>query len=355
MIIAPGSTIGIVGGGQLGRMLAMAAAQLGYKCHVYAPDEAPPAAEVASRFTRGSFEDEDALARFGVGVDVATYEFENIAAGPLSALAERVPLYPPRKALDIAQDRLSEKEFVAALGGRTAPYAVVNGPESLREAIETIGTPSILKSRRFGYDGKGQTRITDPAEAEQAWAAVREAPSILEGFVTFEAEFSILLCRSTSGEIVAWDPPENVHRDGILRSSTVPAERRVRERAEAAMALARTIADTLDYVGVLTLEFFATSEGPLFNEMAPRVHNSGHWTIEGSLTSQFENHIRAICGLPLGATTLTAPNVAMENLIGEKAGQWEAILGDQTAHLHLYGKKEERPGRKMGHVTRLFG
>jgi 5-(carboxyamino)imidazole ribonucleotide synthase len=354
-MIAPGSTIGIVGGGQLGRMLAMAAAQLGYKCHVYAPDKAPPAAEVSADFTRGAWDDEAALARFGASVDVATYEFENIAAGPLAALAGEAPLYPPRRALEIAQDRLVEKEFVASLGGRPAAFVAVASRGELDGAIGAIGTPAILKTRRFGYDGKGQARILAEADADAAWAAVRGAPSVLEAFVAFEAEFSILLCRSASGEIVTWPVPRNSHEGGILAVSQVPAGPAVAACAEAAEALARKVADGLDYVGVLTLEFFATREGPVFNEMAPRVHNSGHWTIEGALTSQFENHVRAICGLPLGDTAQAAPGVEMRNLIGDAADGWLELLSDPANHLHLYGKADARPGRKMGHVTRLIG
>jgi 5-(carboxyamino)imidazole ribonucleotide synthase len=354
MTIPPGSTIGIVGGGQLGRMLAMAAAQLGYKCHIYAPDEAPPAAEVAGRFTRGDYADEEALARFGASVDVATYEFENIAAGPLSALAAEAPLFPPRRALEIAQDRLTEKQFIAGLDGMTAPFAPVDDLASLKAALDKLGTPAILKTRRFGYDGKGQVRIADPAQAQQAWEAVHQAPSILEGVVDFAAEYSILLCRTASGEVALWDAPANVHADGILRSSTVPGGPLVQAQAAQAQTLAGRIAEELDYVGVLALEFFAAKRGPVFNEMAPRVHNSGHWTIEGALSSQFENHIRAICGLPLGATARTAPRVVMHNLIGAEANGWEELLRDPAAHVHLYGKGEARPGRKMGHVTRLL-
>ena len=355
MIVPPGSTIGIVGGGQLGRMLAMAAAQLGYKCHIYAPDEAPPAAEVAGRFTRGDYADEEALGRFGSSVDVATYEFENIAAGPLSALADHAPLFPPRRALEIAQDRLSEKTFVTDLDGLTAPFAAVDDLASLEKALTRIDGPAILKTRRFGYDGKGQVRIANRSEAAEAWEAVQGAPCILEGVVEFTGEFSILLCRSASGEIALWDPPENVHADGILRSSCVPASPQIQAQAALAQALAGRIATKLDYVGVLALEFFAAKRGPVFNEMAPRVHNSGHWTIEGALSSQFENHIRAICGLPLGATDRTAPRVAMENLIGSEVDEWAELLRDPAAHVHLYGKGEARPGRKMGHVTRLLG
>jgi 5-(carboxyamino)imidazole ribonucleotide synthase len=352
MSLPPGSTIGIVGGGQLGRMLAMAAARLGYRCHVYAPDEAPPAAEVAAAFTRGAWEDEAALADFGRSVDVATYEFENIAAAPLAALAAQAPLHPPAAALAVAQDRLSEKEFVAHLGGAPAPFRAVDDREGLDSALAALGVPAVLKTRRFGYDGKGQARITRPSEADEAWAAVRGAPSILEAFIAFESEFSILLCRGRDGEVVTWPAPRNTHEGGVLRRSQAPAEGLGSQAAEAE-ALARGAAEALDYVGVLALEYFATPDGPVFNEMAPRVHNSGHWTVEGAVTSQFENHVRAICGLPLGATGLTGARVEMENLIGGGADGWEAILADPAAHLHLYGKGEARPGRKMGHVTRV--
>ena len=354
MIVAPGSTIGIVGGGQLGRMLAMAAAQLGYKCHIYAPDEAPPAAEVSAYFTRGAWDDEEALARFGRSVDVATYEFENIAAGPLGALAAEAPLYPPRRSLEMAQDRVTEKGFVAGLGGRPPRYAAVASREELEAALAEVGTPAVLKTRRFGYDGKGQARIMDRADAQEAWEAVRGAPSILEAFVSFTAEFSILLCRGADGETVTWPVPRNTHEGGILARSDVPAGPELADAIAEAEPLARRVADELGHVGMLTLEFFATAGGALFNEMAPRVHNSGHWTIEGALTSQFENHTRAICGLPLGATDMTAPRVEMWNLLGHDGEAWLEILADRSFHLHLYGKGEGRPGRKMGHVTRLL-
>jgi len=354
MSLKPGSTIGIVGGGQLGRMLAVAAAQLGYKVHIYAPDEAPPAAEVSGRFTRGEWGDAEALAAFGREVDVATYEFENIEAGPLAALAAEVPLHPPVRALEVAQDRLHEKQWVEGLGGRPAAFAAVSSREELDAAIARIGAPAILKTRRFGYDGKGQARIASPADAGAAWDAVRGAPSILEAFVDFTAEFSIILCRRADGEAVAWPAPRNSHVNGILARSEAPAGPELEEAIGQARELGFKVAEALDYVGVLALEFFATGDGPVFNEMAPRVHNSGHWTIEGSVTSQFENHIRAICGLPLGATDLVAPRVVMDNLIGEQADAWLEILSDPRAHLHLYGKDEARAGRKMGHVTRLL-
>ena len=356
MRFAPGSNIGIVGGGQLGRMLAIAAAQLGYKCHIFAPDDEPPAAEVAAHFTQGAFDDTEALSRFAGEVDVATYEFENIAAAPLAALAERVPLHPPREALEIAQDRLTEKRFILAQDGRPAPFVPIDDLAGLESGLAELGTPAILKTRRFGYDGKGQVRIDSPEAAASAWSSVRGAPCVLEGLVPFDAEFSVLLCRSADGDIRLWPTPQNKHSHGILENSTVPAEARLRPAIAAAEEVAQRVAHALRYVGVLTLEFFALGEEAIFNEMAPRVHNSGHWTIEGSLTSQFENHIRAVCGLPLGATDLTAPKVEMRNLIGRDVDTWPEIVADRTAHLHLYGKTEARDGRKMGHVTRLdFG
>jgi 5-(carboxyamino)imidazole ribonucleotide synthase len=355
MIAPPGSTIGIVGGGQLGRMLSLAAAPLGYKCHIYAPDETPPAGEVAARVTRGRFDDAEALARFAGEVDVCTYEFENIAAGPLSAIASHVPLYPPRKSLEIAQDRLSEKNFIVSQGGHPAPFAPVDDLPGLEAALAEIGAPAILKTRRLGYDGKGQVRIGAPEDAAAAWEAVAGAPSILEGFVAFDAEFSILLCRGTDGGIVLWDAPHNIHKDGILDRSIAPVPSSLRAAVASAEMLARRVADALDHVGVLAMEFFAVGDEAVFNEMAPRVHNSGHWTIEGATTSQFENHIRAVCGLPLGITDRTAPAVEMVNLIGHDAEDWQALLAEPGAHLHLYGKQAIRPGRKMGHVTRLIG
>lgn len=351
MIVPTGATIGIVGGGQLGRMLAMAAAQLGYRAHIYAPDEAPPAAAVAAAFTRGDYDDEESLARFGASVDVATYEFENIAAAPLDALGREAPLFPPRAALETAQDRLIEKRFAQAQGGRPAPFAQVDSRADLERALEEIGTPAILKTRRFGYDGKGQARIESAGAAACAWAAVHEAPAVLEGLVSFQVEFSVLLCRSAKGDVAFWDSPRNIHVDGILRRCEVPVADDIRSAVAEGRALARRIAEALDYVGVLTIEYFVDEAGAVFNEMAPRVHNSGHWTCEGSLTSQFENHVRAICGLPLGATDLVVPRVEMENLIGPDVERWVELLGDRTAHLHLYGKREARPGRKMGHVT----
>jgi len=352
--LPPGSTIGIIGGGQLGRMLGVAAAQLGYRTHVYAPEQSGPAADTCAQWTQGAYEDSQRLGDFADAVDVLTYEFENIDSGAIETLSHHGLVRPNVEALRIAQDRLKEKSFVADLGGATAPFAAVNSLADLRVAINHIGTPAILKTNRFGYDGKGQVRLTGaPGEAEAAWQAVNAQPCILEGFVTFEMEFSVILARGADGAIGFWDSPRNVHVDGILATSTLPAPALIQSQTDAARALAAKVADQLDYVGVLTLEFFACETGPVFNEMAPRVHNSGHWTIEGALTSQFENHIRAICGLPLGDTALAARGVAMRNLIGAEVHQWQEILADPANHLHLYGKHGAKPGRKMGHVTRL--
>lgn len=351
--LPPGSIIGIIGGGQLGRMLGVAAAQLGYRAHVYAPEESGPAADTCAKWTHGAYEDADRLGAFADAVDVLTYEFENVDSGAMETLTQHGLVRPGVKALRIAQDRLKEKTFVVDLGGTTAPYAAVDSLADLEAAVARIGTPSILKTNRFGYDGKGQLRLYAESDCAPAWEAVKGQPCILEGFVTFEAEFSVILARGADGDIRFWESPENVHVDGILATSTLPAGPHILAEVEHARQLARKVADALDYVGVLTLEFFATPHGPVFNEMAPRVHNSGHWTIEGALTSQFENHIRAICGLPLGDTKVMARGVIMRNLIGEDAHQWQAILSDPANHLHLYGKHGARPGRKMGHVTRL--
>ncbi|WP_408591097.1 5-(carboxyamino)imidazole ribonucleotide synthase [Novosphingobium sp.] len=350
-MIPPGETIGILGGGQLGRMIALAAANLGYRCHVYAPEADSIAADVCAQFTQGAYDDEAALAAFAAQCAVVTYEFENVAAAPLAAIAPHAPLHPPARALEVAQDRVNEKSFVEGLGGRPAPWAQVDSAQDLRAAVARIGTPGILKTRRDGYDGKGQWRILLPADADALDLPAK--PLIYEGFVTFQAEFSVILVRTAEGDVRFWDSAENVHKNGILDRSTVPAAPVILAQVEEARALAKKVADALEYVGVLTLEFFATADGPVFNEMAPRVHNSGHWTIEGALTSQFENHVRAICGLPLGSTALAARGVVMDNLIGDDAHDWPKILSDEANHLHLYGKAAVRPGRKMGHVTRL--
>jgi 5-(carboxyamino)imidazole ribonucleotide synthase len=348
-MIPPGETIGIFGGGQLGRMLAMAAAQLGYRCHIYSPEAEAIAADVCAAHTRAAWDDAAAVARFAADCAVLTYEFENVPAATLSGLAQH--LLPSQNALQTAQDRVSEKRFVESLGGRPAPWLAVDTREDLDRALVTIGSPGILKTRRDGYDGKGQWRIMADHDADGV--VLSGEPLVYEGFVHFSAEFSVILARGSDGDLRFWDSAENVHGGGILATSTVPASAGVAEQIPAARDLAAKIAAALDYVGVLCFEFFATADGPVFNEMAPRVHNSGHWTIEGAITSQFENHVRAICGLPLGDTGLSAKGVEMWNLIGDDVHDWATILADPRNHLHLYGKAAARPGRKMGHVTRL--
>lgn len=351
--LPPGSTIGILGGGQLGRMLGVAAAQLGYRTHVYAPEESGPAADTCSLWMQGAYDDAARLGGFADCVDVVTYEFENVDTAAVETLSGHGVVRPSVEALRIAQDRLKEKNYVTRLGGVTAPFAAVDSAQDLERALREIGTPSILKTNRFGYDGKGQVRLGEDADAAAAWDAIGKVPSILEGFIEFDQEFSVILARGADGDIRFWDSPANVHVDGILSTAMLPAGAVIAAQQAEARELARKVADALDYVGVLTLEFFAGAQGPVFNEMAPRVHNSGHWTIEGALTSQFENHIRAICRLPLGDTGLTARGVTMRNLIGADAHAWAEILADPANHLHLYGKNEARKGRKMGHVTRL--
>ncbi|WP_315762844.1 5-(carboxyamino)imidazole ribonucleotide synthase [Sphingomonas sp. Y38-1Y] len=350
--LSPGTTIGILGSGQLGRMIAIAAAQLGYRCHIYAP-ETGPANDVAPAFTQGAYDDDAALAHFAAAVDVVTYEFENVEAAPIERLSDLVPVRPSPKSLAIAQDRVAEKRFVEELGGRAARWAEVPDRASLDAAIAAIGCPAILKTTRFGYDGKGQARLASPADADAAWEAIGGGPAILEGFVAFEHEFSIVLTRAADGTIAGYPPVLNVHKDGILDTSTLPAPADVAAQWTEAATLAGRVADALDHVGVLTLEFFCGADGPVFNEMAPRVHNSGHWTIEGAETSQFENHVRAILGLSIGTTGLTGERVEMRNLIGDDAADWATLAGEAGTHLHLYGKREARPGRKMGHVTRV--
>lgn len=351
-MIAPGGTIGILGAGQLGRMLGAAAAQLGFRTLVLAPDDEAVAAQTASSFIRADYQNRIVLDDFAAACDVITYEFENIALAAIDYLAEKALVYPPLAALAIAQDRASEKAFVATLGGRTAPWAAVATRADLDAAVAAIGAPAILKTRAMGYDGKGQQRIEAAADAARGWAEIGERPAILEGFVPFTHEFSIILARDAGGAMVSYPPPWNEHAGGVLARSTLPAPAAIARQWGEAAALAGRIAETLGYVGVLACEFFVGADGPVFNEMAPRVHNSGHWTIEGAITSQFENHIRAICGLPLGDTGLTARSITMDNLIGDQVDGWLAAIAAPDAHLHLYGKAP-RPGRKMGHVTRL--
>ena len=349
-MIAPGATIGIVGGGQLGRMLSVAAARLGYKCHIFDPHEQPCAADVAAFFTRAEYDDAAALERFAAEVDVATYEFENLPVGPLEALGEK--LRPSTRSLAVAQDRASEKQFIEGSGGRVAPWRSVSSLDEVEAEVAALGTPLVLKTRRYGYDGKGQAWIRSPGEARSAWESIGQEPAVAEAGICFDAEFSVILARGADGDIALWDSPNNIHENGILRLSALPAGASIEAQSEAAQGMAIAIAEALDHVGVLTVEFFATDDGPVVNEIAPRVHNSGHWTIEGAETSQFEQHIRAICGLPLGPTLRTGHFVQMRNILGDEVRDWLDPLS-AGLHLHLYGKGEPRPGRKMGHVTQV--
>jgi 5-(carboxyamino)imidazole ribonucleotide synthase len=350
MIVPPGSTIGIVGGGQLGRMLAMAAAQLGYKCHIFDPHERPCAADVAAEFTRATYGDTDALRRFADACDIVTYEFENLPVAALRTVADK--LRPGLRSLEVAQDRADEKTFIESTRARVAPWRAVSSLAEVDAAIAELGMPVVLKTRRYGYDGKGQAWIRSADETEAAWEAIGGEPAVAEAAIRFAAEFSVILAQGADGDNCVWDSPNNLHRDGILRMSTLPAGRDIEEQAGAACSMAFAIAEALGHIGVLTVEFFAGPDGPIVNEIAPRVHNSGHWTIEGAETSQFEQHIRAICGLPLGMTLTTGGFVQMTNLIGDEVLDWRSLAANGL-HLHIYGKGQPRPGRKMGHVTQV--
>jgi 5-(carboxyamino)imidazole ribonucleotide synthase len=351
MTLDPGSTIGIIGGGQLGKMLAVAAAQLGYTCHIFAPEQAPCAADVSAKFTRADYSDAEALRKFADSVDVATYEFENVPAGSLEGIAAK--LRPGVDSLQVGQDRALEKEFIERTGARVGPWIRVDSESDVRAAEERLGLPLVLKTRRLGYDGKGQAWATKPGSSVDAWESIGRQPAVAEAGVDYECEFSVVLARDLDGAIAAWDLPLNLHEHGILRRSTVPAGDPVDAQEHEALRASAAIAEALGHVGVLTVEFFATADGPLVNEIAPRVHNSGHWTIEGAVTSQFEQHIRAICGLPLGSVRRTSGSATMENLLGDEINGWPRLVAEPGAHVHLYGKGEPRPGRKMGHVTRI--
>ncbi|MEM9044570.1 MAG: 5-(carboxyamino)imidazole ribonucleotide synthase [Pseudomonadota bacterium] len=348
--LAPGSTIGILGGGQLGRMLSIAAARLGFRSHIFEPGAEPPAGDVAAQVTTASYEDQEALAAFAKSVDVITFEFENVPAEALDLLESQVPIRPGRNALSISQDRLTEKQFITQLGIKVARHAAVDHRDDLGSAFETLG-PGILKTRRLGYDGKGQARIRDASDLDAAFAQIDGTPSIYEALVPFDREISVIAARGVSGETVCFDPGENEHRDGILHRTEVHdgAGRGIKTDA---VLVAAKILDSLDYVGVMGVEMFVVpGEGLLVNEIAPRVHNSGHWTIEACLIDQFEQHIRAVCGWPLGDGSRHSDAV-MINLIGSDVTPWMALTSEM-AGLHLYGKRETRPGRKMGHITRI--
>jgi 5-(carboxyamino)imidazole ribonucleotide synthase len=350
--LGPGAVIGILGGGQLGRMLAVAAARLGFRCQIYEPGADCPASHVAWRTTTAPYEDADALRAFARSVDVVTYEFENVPAEALDLIESEVPIRPGRRALAISQDRLTEKEFLEGLGLATAPFVAVETTADLTAAMDRIGAPAILKTRRLGYDGKGQARIAAHEDAPAAFAAMGGAPAILEGFVTFSREVSVIAARGLDGSVACFDPGENVHEGGILRTTTIPARITPSQRSDAVLIAARML-NALDYVGVMGVELFVTAEGLVVNEFAPRVHNSGHWTQNGCVTCQFEQHIRAIAGWPLGDGRRHA-NVVMENLIGDDILRLPEIAATGAA-IHLYGKAEARPGRKMGHVNRVTG
>ncbi|MCB1330515.1 MAG: 5-(carboxyamino)imidazole ribonucleotide synthase [Maritimibacter sp.] len=352
-----GATIGILGGGQLGRMLSVAASRLGLKTHIYEPGAQPPAGQVADRVTSAGYDDAQALKAFGTSVDVITYEFENIPTAALDILEALAPIHPGREALRVSQDRLVEKEFIAGCGLAVAPHAAVYDLHDLTGAMAAVGLPAILKSRRFGYDGKGQARISTAEDAAAALEAMAGAPAILEGFVRFSREVSVIVARGTNGAVASYDPGENVHEDGILATTTVPATLDA-DQQRAARAAAERLVTALDYVGVMGVELFVTDAGSdaglVVNEMAPRVHNSGHWTQNGCVIDQFEQHIRAVAGWPLGDGARHA-DVVMENLIGDDMDRVPALAADPGVALHLYGKAEVKPGRKMGHVNRITG
>ena len=349
--LAPGSTIGILGGGQLGRMLALAAGQLGLKCHIFAPEEDSPAFQVSAAHTIADYHDFDALEEFAKSVDVVTYEFENVPGDTAAILEKLSVLAPSSPALKTAQDRIDEKTFLAGLGIPVAPFAAVDGEADLEDAIARIGRPSILKTRRFGYDGKGQSKIVEGTSAAAAWAEIGKAPAVLESFVSFNKEISVIAARGWDGAIAVYDVPENQHENHILKTSTVPAGIS-RATAEQARDMARTIIGALDYVGVMGIEMFVSSTKLIVNEIAPRVHNSGHWTQDACVVSQFEQHIRAICGWPLGSTARHS-DVVMHNILGHESDNWAEFAGRFDVGVHLYGKTEARRGRKMGHINVL--
>jgi len=352
-VLEPGATIGILGSGQLGRMLALAAANLGFKCHIFAPDPHSPAFDVVHQTTCANYTDTPALERFAASVDVVTYEFENVPAETATFLAARIPVLPDPKVLATTQDRLAEKDFVAALGIGTAPYAAIATPADLSAAIERIGLPAVLKTRRFGYDGKGQAAIKNGTAPDAAWREVGGQPCILEAFVPFAREVSVVAARAHDGTVQCFDVTENEHREHILKVSRVPAALSD-ATAQEARRIAETIAHKFAYVGVLAVEMFVLRDGSLLiNEIAPRVHNSGHWTLDGASVSQFEQHIRAVAGWPLGIP-IRHGRVEMINLIGSEVEDYCAWLEVPGAAVRLYGKAAVRPGRKMGHVTRVF-
>ena len=351
-MLEQGATIGILGGGQLGRMLSVAASRLGFKTHIFEPGANPPAAHVADRVTTANYDDAEALNAFARSVDVITYEFENIPTSALDILENIRPIHPNREALRVSQDRITEKDFLANLGLTPAPYAAVDTLADLEHAVSEIGLPAILKTRRFGYDGKGQARINSAADLGQAIADMAGQPAVLEGFVNFTHEISVIGARSENGDVSCFDPGENIHRGGILHTTTVPARLSKAQRMDAVLMAGR-ILNALDYVGVMGLELFVTPKGLIVNEIAPRVHNSGHWTQNGCAVDQFEQHIRAVAGWPLGDGSRHS-DVVMENLIGADMDRVPDLAKDPSVSLHLYGKAEVKAGRKMGHFNKII-
>ena len=347
--VAPGGTIGVLGGGQLGRMLSLAAARLGLKTHVYCHDKHAPAFQVSDRHTVGEFDDASAIAKFAETCAAVTFEFENVPATAVEQISSVRPVNPGAKALRITQDRFEEKSFVKSLGLATASFHAVDSEETARAAFTALKGGGVLKTRRLGYDGKGQAKVSNADEAAAAVKSFKFAPSILEAFVDFSFEASVVAARGMDGSFAAYDPPENIHEHHILRRSIVPG-RLTHAQSDEAKVIARKIGEALDYVGVFAVELFVRKDGALLvNEIAPRVHNSGHWTLEACAVSQFEQHIRAIAGWPLGDPSRHADAV-MENILGKEAADWRSYA-ERPGALHLYGKSEIRAGRKMGHFT----
>lgn len=346
-----GATIGILGGGQLGRMLSVAASRLGFKTCVYEPGGDCPASHVSNYHFQKPYDDKAALKAFAEAADVITYEFENVPTSALDLLEDSAPIRPGRLALATSQNRIAEKEFLEGLGLKVAPFAAVTDAAGLKRAVAEIGVPSILKTQTLGYDGKGQVRIKDGDDLDAVWAQMNGAPCVLEGFIDFSHEVSVIGARALDGQVACFDPGENVHRDGILHTTTVPANLSGAQRTDAVLMAGR-ILNALDYVGVLGVELFVTPQGLLVNEIAPRVHNSGHWTQNGCVIDQFEQHIRAVAGWPLGDGSRHADAV-MENLIGADMDRVSELSADPGVALHLYGKADAKPGRKMGHINRI--
>ncbi|MBM3584485.1 MAG: 5-(carboxyamino)imidazole ribonucleotide synthase [Alphaproteobacteria bacterium] len=352
-IVPPGGTIGIVGGGQLGRMTALAAARLGYRCHVFCPEPANPTSLVAAAATVAAYDDQPALEAFASAVDVVTFEFENLPRPSFDVLERLVPVRPRPAVLETSQDREQEKFLVVGQGIATAPFAVVRTADDVEPALARVGVPAVLKTARLGYDGKGQAMVRTPGEALEAFARLGGVRCVVERFVDFACEVSVIVARGLDGAIAPYDTVENRHKHHILATTTAPA-RIGAASAREAQAIARRLAEALDLVGLLAVEMFVARDGRvLVNELAPRPHNSAHWTIEACVTSQFEQFVRAVCGLPLGDPSRRFDAV-MTNLIGHDVDAWPALIAEPGAHLHLYGKTETRPGRKMGHVTRLY-